>query len=443
MSDQPRSTTSDQEESVAAPAPAPPPPRPATYRDVFSSREYRGLFMASGLSWFGDYAARAAITALVYAKTGSVPASAAAFALSYLPWLLGGPVLAALADRYPYRKVMIICDLARMGLVAVVAVPDMPVPVMFALLMATAMLNPPFEAARSALLPKMVAPDRYVLSVGALGSLGQAAQIAGYVGGAALSLASPHLTLAFNAVTFGISALLLAVFVVPRPAALASEQRRTILRETGEGISIVFSRPVTRAVATIVFTALTFVAVPEGLAAGWAAALNRGELAQGLIMAAAPAGLIAGGLLIPRLVPPAARQKLIRPLVIIAPVVLVPALLEPPLPVVLVMVFVVGFAFGAFTPILNGMFVQVLPSSHRARAFGVMNTGTQLSQGLGLLAAAGLTQYFRVPFVIGGWCAAGAVAMVVASAVWPSAEVIDAEIAQTQAANDAAAKLAG
>ena len=49
--------------------------------------------------------------------------SAAAFAVSYLPWMLGGPLLAALAERYPYRRVMIICDLVRMVLIALVADP--------------------------------------------------------------------------------------------------------------------------------------------------------------------------------------------------------------------------------------------------------------------------------------------------------------------------------
>ena len=67
--------------------------RPATFRDVFASREFRAIYAASTLSWIGDYVARAAVTALVYQVTDSVAASAAAFAISYAPWLLGGSVL--------------------------------------------------------------------------------------------------------------------------------------------------------------------------------------------------------------------------------------------------------------------------------------------------------------------------------------------------------------
>ena len=44
--------------------------RPATFREVLASGEYRALYLASALSWFGDYVARAAVTSLVYQRTG-------------------------------------------------------------------------------------------------------------------------------------------------------------------------------------------------------------------------------------------------------------------------------------------------------------------------------------------------------------------------------------
>ena len=81
--------------------------RPATFRDVLAVREFRSIYASSSLSWVGDYLARAAIAALVYDQTKSVAASAAAFAVSFAPWLLGGPVLASIAERYPYRTVMV------------------------------------------------------------------------------------------------------------------------------------------------------------------------------------------------------------------------------------------------------------------------------------------------------------------------------------------------
>jgi MFS family permease len=115
---------------------------------VLANREYLAVFTGSALAWFGDNAARAAVTALVFDQTRSVAASGPTFAISFLPWLGIGPVLAAMAERYEYRRVMIFCDMVRMVLMGLIAMPNMPVAALIALLFATALLNPPFEATR-------------------------------------------------------------------------------------------------------------------------------------------------------------------------------------------------------------------------------------------------------------------------------------------------------
>ncbi|NHW87431.1 MFS transporter, partial [Escherichia coli] len=94
--------------------------------EVFAEHEYRAVFAASTLTWVGDYVAKAAVTLLVYRETESVALSAAAFAVSYLPWLVGGPLLATLAERHRFRRVMVACDLIRMALMLLVAIPGMP-----------------------------------------------------------------------------------------------------------------------------------------------------------------------------------------------------------------------------------------------------------------------------------------------------------------------------
>ena len=86
------------------------PARPATFREVFGVREWRALFATFLLSTIGDELARVALTVLVYARTGSPLLSALAFAISYVPWVLGGPVLSALADRLPRHRVLIGTD---------------------------------------------------------------------------------------------------------------------------------------------------------------------------------------------------------------------------------------------------------------------------------------------------------------------------------------------
>ena len=417
--------------------------RPATFRGVLANSEYRSIYLASALSWFGDAIARAAVTALVYRTSSSVVLSAATFAISYLPWLGIGPVLTALAERYPLRRVMVVCDIARMVTMGLVALRGMPLPAMIALLFATALLNPPFDAARSAMMPRVLTGNRYVLAVSLQLTTAQIALITGYFAGGALAVYKPHVTLMLNALTFGISALLIGFGVRERASAVRADQRKHLLRETAAGFGLVFGHPLLRSIALLVFGTMLFTVVPEGLAAGWAGELagtawrNQGWM-QGLIMMANPIGWICGGILVNRLVRPSVRRRLIRPFALLAPFALVWAVFRPPVYVVALISAMTGFASGGFLPAANALFVQSLPATFRARAFGVMSSGVQLLQGAAVLATGALAERFAdVPRVVGLWGLGGVGVMLVVVALWPSTERIRESVETVRVANAA------
>ncbi|MEU8407669.1 MFS transporter [Micromonospora sp. NPDC048842] len=414
---------------------------PATFREVFGQHEFRAVFMAGALSWIGDYVAKAAVTLLVYQQTRSVALSAAAFAVSFLPWLLGGPVLAALAERYPFRRVMVACDLIRMALMLLIAIPGLPYQAVLVLIFAATLANPPSQAAKSALIAQLLTGDRLVLGLSLNSSVGQAAQVVGYVFGAAVASVDPEAALLFNAVTFGLSALLVRLGVRHRPAVMDPEHRSHLLQETRQGFGIVFRTPVLRAIAVLVFSSMLFSIVPEGLAAAWANEEGRGTVsagtAQAAIMVANPIGFILGGLLVSRLFGPARRLKLMRPLAVLAPLMLVPVLLDPPPLVVALLAALCGFAVAGMMPMANGLFVQALPNGFRARAFGVMATGIQVIQGLAVLVTGMLAERFPIPIVVGLWSAAGVVLMAVATLRWPDRQTVNDAITAASLANAA------
>lgn len=411
--------------------------RPATFRDVFASREYRFLYGAIVLSWFGDYLARAAVTALVFARTQSVVLSAAAFALSYLPWLVGGPVLSAIAERRSYRSVMVTCDAIRATLMLIVAIPGIPVPLMLLLLFGTALANPPFQAARWALLTQLQTGDRYVVGLAMQQSSSQAAQLAGYVVGAAVAPFFPHLALLFNALTFAVSGLLIRYGIGNRGPLGDLGPRRHLVADAADGFRVVFGNRVLRVIALVVFSSMLFAIVPEGLAAAWAATLAKTQSERGwiqaLIMAAQPVGFIVGGLIIGRLVRPETRRRLIRPFVILAPLALVPALANPPAVALAVMALVCGFAVSGMLPPANGMFVQALPAAYRARAYGVMQGGMQVIQGSAVLVTGLLADRFSVPTVVGWWSLAGVLLLTFVVLRWPPPDEVERAIAAARA----------
>jgi MFS family permease len=415
---------------------------PVTFRDVFAIGEYRAVYFSLVVNWVGDYLSRAAITVLVYQQSKSVLLSAAAFAISFLPWVVGGPVLSALADRFPYRSVLISTDLTRMCLIALLLIPHLPVELMLVLIFVSSLGAPPSQAARSALLPQVVERHQLATALAINATTGQAAQVVGYLAGASLAVAiNPQAALGIDAITFGLSALLVLFGVRHRPAAHTGGERH-LLRESGEGFRLIFGTSTLRAIAIMAFVVSMFVVVPEGLAAAWAAgdtenAAARG-LDQGLIMAAGPIGFVVGGILVSRLFGTAQRERLVRPLGVLVAVSLVPTLVGPPAPTVAILVALSGMALGGLMPTLNAQFVLILPHGYRARAFGVMQSGLQISQFAALVLTGVLADHFELPLVVGLWSLAGTFVMLVISARWPRPAEFDDAADQAAAVVSAA-----
>ncbi|MBA3524300.1 MAG: MFS transporter [Geodermatophilaceae bacterium] len=363
-----------------------PDDRPATYREVFAVREFRYLFNAYLLSLIGDQLAKVALSVVVFERTGSAFLSAVTFAVSYLPWLVGGPVLAVYADRLPRRQIMIGCDLLRALLVACLVVPGVPLWVMVVLLFVASLLAPPFEAARAATTPEVLAGDRYAVGLSLSSITSQLAQVAGFVlGGALVAVLSPGGALLIDVATFLLSALLLRIGVLARPAAERAE-RVSLWADARTGIAVVFGTPRVRRLILMLWCASALGFAPEGLAAAYAAELDEPTQAVGLLLAASPLGLIVGGVVIGRMVRPSRRETLLVPLAALSVLALVPAAGLPWVGAVLVLFFLSGIGFSFVIP-LNVMVVRSVDPAARARAFAVVASGLQGAQGIGIVLA--------------------------------------------------------
>lgn len=137
-------------------------PRMVTFRDVLRVAEFRVLWVAELQSAAGDELARVALAVLVFARTGSAGLTAVTYALTYLPDLVGGPLLSGLADRFPRRRVMVTSDVARAALVGLMALPGTPLWLLVGLLVAVQLCNAPFFAAQGAMLPVVLPADHLV-----------------------------------------------------------------------------------------------------------------------------------------------------------------------------------------------------------------------------------------------------------------------------------------
>src|ERR1700746_3712929 len=113
----------------------------ARYRDVLGAAEFRAVFAANLVSMLGSVVAAVALTVLVYQQTRSPALAASVMALSFLPYLIGGALLGAAADRLPPRRVLVACDLACAALVGCMVIPGMPLLIMLALLFGSGLIS--------------------------------------------------------------------------------------------------------------------------------------------------------------------------------------------------------------------------------------------------------------------------------------------------------------
>jgi predicted MFS family arabinose efflux permease len=377
------------------------PARPATYRELFSERQFRALFAAQAISLTGDQLARVAIASLVYARTGSAFVTALIYAVTYVPWLIGGPLLGGLADRLPRRTVMVACQLTSMALVALMAVPGMPLVALAALLFVVILAESPFLAARASLLVDILPDDRYVLA-SALNQLTiQGTQVVGFAaGGALVHLIGARQSLLVDALTFLLSAALVRFGVRVHRALSTVMQLGNSWERMKSGARVVFGDPRLRGLVLLGWLA-TFWVVPEGLAAPYA---GGDSTAIGLLLAAQPVGSVLGGLVLSRMVAPTTRLELMGWLAVISCLPLLLFVMTPPVPVAVALLVVSGIGTTYNLP-ANAAFMQALPAERRGQAFGLVSAGLVAGQGISIAVAGACAEVTSPGVVI---CVAGA-----------------------------------
>ena len=367
------------------------------FRAVLGVREFRALWLAELVSVCGDQLARVALSVLVYQRTTSAALTAFTYALTFVPALVGGVVLAGLADRYPRRAVLIITDLIRAvlaGLLGLLA--SVPVPVLWSLMFGLAFASAPFKAAQLALLPDVLEGDRYPVGLALRTVSSQLAQLVGFAGGGAVLLVvSPHIALGLNAATFGFSAVLVRFGVRRRPAARRPERAPAV---SAFGL-------IRRSRTVLVLVGLTTLAgvtvAPEGVAAPYAAGLGGSTAAVGVLLAADPLGSALGAWIFSRRHTATASTSAVVPLAILSGVVLVPCLVRPALE----MSAVLWATSGAFTTMFliqtQTMLTRSVPDGRRAAVIGLASASLQMSQGVVVFGTGLLGGYIGVYRAVG------------------------------------------
>lgn len=389
--------------------------RPATYRSVFAVAEFRALWAVQLLSILGDQLARVALSVLVFRRTGSPGLTAATYAISFLPWVLGGPLLSGYADRWPRRRVLVACDTTRAVLVAAMAIPHAPLGALLVLLFLTELLESPFSAARAAMIPDILTGDSYVVG----SAVGTITRELGYLlgfaaGGAIVLLLHPSGALLLDALTFAVSAVVVRFAVRDRPAASLSDPSRQAWRRM-----VAVGREVLRDrwLRTLVLLAwlCAFFVVPEGLAVPMAHTLDAGPVGAGLLLAGNPAGTVLGSFLLARLVPAHRRLLLMAPLAALSVLPLLVFAWHPGFSLAVGLLVLSGIGSSYNLP-ANATFVLTVPAGIRGQSFGLVQSGMYVGQGLAIVVSGFIAQAVDPFLVVAGAGFVGGLAVLAMSA---------------------------
>ncbi len=387
----------------------------ARFGDVFAVSEFRALWLAQLLSVAGDQLARIAMTVLVFERTGSVFWTAVTYAVTFLPWVIGGVALAGFADRLPRKVVMVTCDVARAVLVLAMAIPGMPTWAMVGLLFVVTLLDSPFKSARAAMYADILAGDRYLLGTAITQTTLQVGMVSGFaLGGVVVAFLGTKAALGADAVTFAVSALLVLAGVHARPAAAARAQGGGQVAAMSGGIRLVFANRHLRTL-TLLGWLVAFYLVPQALAVPYAARFHGMPTAvvAGLVFAAGPLGTALGAIVFGRVVDPSRRLRWMGPLAVACCATLLFCALHPSLLTSLA-IFIASGACAAYQLAANAAFVSAVPNHRRGQAFGLANGGMQVTQGLWFVfagAVAGALAPAAVIALSGGVGAALAIAL--------------------------------
>jgi MFS family permease len=381
--------------------------------------EFRALWIAQLLSVVGDQLARVALTVLVYDRTRSALLASITFVVSIVPAFLGGVMLAWLADRYPRRRVMIACDIARCGLVLVMTLPGLSLTSLVVLLFVVTLVGAPFTAARAAIYPDVLTGDRYVMGTAVTLTTYQFAQVVGFAaGGTVVAFFGTRTSLVLDAATFAGSAIIVWAWVRPRPAPATADGGRDLSRLAGivAGARLVLARPALR--WPLLFGLLAaFYTAPEAVAAPLGHDVGGGAAAVGVILAADALGQCCGAIVLSRFAAPPTRLRVMGPLAVAACGVLVFFLAQPGLTASLLILVASGLC-ASYQLAANAAFVRAAPREQRSQAFGLAQGALSLGQGTAMILAGAAAQHHAPARVIAVFGAVGAVVALAIAVGW-------------------------
>jgi MFS family permease len=365
------------------------------FRQVLAEPVFRVVWAVRSLAIAADTLRILALSALVYASTGSAALAAITFGIGFVPQVLGGMMFGALPDLVPPRRLMVIGYAAESAAATALALLELPVWASLSIVAGIACLAPVFHGSSGRLIAEVLTGDTYVLGRSLFNMTSALAQLAGLAGGGiAVAAIGPRHALLVSAGCH----LIAAVTSRLRLPDLLRERRtgeRAVLRQSVRGnLRLLADRPV-RVLLMAQWLPPAFITSAESLLIPYAAVRHYPAGSAGLLLACIPVGMLLGDLVVARLLTPRARERLVIPLIAVLGLPLVAFAVDIGAVPAGVLLFLVGCAF-AYGLGIQRRFLDVIPDGGRGQAFALMSTGLMTTQGIGPVVAGGVAELLPI-----------------------------------------------
>nr|WSW67099.1 MFS transporter [Streptomyces sp. NBC_00995] len=361
----------------------------STYREVLAEPRFRLLFSTRTVAITADALRITTFSVLVFTATGSAPLSALAFGIGFLPQLFGSLLLGSLADRLPPRALIAGGYALECAAALLLALVRMPIAASLGVVALVALATPVFSGASSRLVAQWLEGDAYVLGRSLNNIASSGAQLFGLaLGGAAVALLGPPRALAVSAALYCGCALAIRLRLPRLPPGGPGGTPGGARGDSGavqaslHGAGRLLRGHTVRRLMLAQWLPPAFVAGAEGLIVAYAGVRHFAPGGYAVLMGCLPVGMLAGDLLVGRLLWPATRERLVVPLIALMGLPLVGFAADPGMGVsaCLLLLSGVGFAYGLG---LQRPFLEALPQDGQGQAFGLLGSGSMTLQGLG------------------------------------------------------------
>ncbi len=374
-------------------------------------RNFAFLWFGQVISMIGDWVLFIALPFYVYTLTGSTLATGMMFIVETIPRLFFGSIAGVFVDRWDRKRTMFIAELSQaFALIPLFLVHSQQwlwIVYIFAFVEST--ISQFFIPAKSAIIPNLV-DEQHLLAANSLNSMSQELTrlVGPFLGGVLLGLLGINSVILVDAVSFLISASMIALISLPSMVARLSEQAKVthsgavagiskVWHEWLGGLQLVKKQQLITAIFVVIGVAMVGEGIIEVLFTAYVKQVMHGSaLVLGWLMTAQAIGGIIGSLIVVQ------ASKVIRPtrLIPLSALIFGPLIIVivniPVLPIVLPLVTIIGVAAIGFFVSLLTLLQSNVDDEYRGRIFGALNTVQAIAMLFGMILASGLGDHLGV-----------------------------------------------